>query len=243
MNNWLKINQSLIRSKLLQLLFKQHCLMCVASTNNGYSLCKACLDSLPLTPNPACQQCGLGSQGTICGNCLKHPPYYDATTALFSYTFPTDAILQHYKYSNAIYLSKTFGHLLADEVLDDDIDMIIPMPLHPARLKERGFNQSLEIAKIIAEQLNLPLDSKSCRKIKNTPPQASLPLKERIKSIKGAFEMNPESSYNQINGKHIAIIDDVMTTGASLNELAKTIKKSGAAKVSCYVLARTEHLI
>lgn len=235
MNNWLKINHPLNIGSLSKRIFKQDCLMCAAPANNTLSLCQVCIDSLPPAPSPSCQQCGLATQGEVCGNCLKHPPHYDETTALFSYAFPADAILQHYKYNNALYLSQTFGYLLAEEMMHFDIDAIIPMPLHPTRLQERGFNQSLEIAKVIAKQLNLVIDAASCSKTKNTPPQASLPLKERLKNMKGAFNCKQSMA-----GKHIALIDDVMTTGASLNELAKTIKQAGAAKVSCYVLARTE---
>jgi len=234
MNNWLKINQTLNFGSLSKRIFKQNCLMCAAPANNTLTLRQICIDSLPRAPSPSCQQCGLATQGELCGGCLNNPPHYDATTALFSYAYPADAILQHYKYNNALYLSQTFGHLLAEEIVPFNIDVIIPMPLHPSRLQERGFNQSLEVAKVIAKQLNLVIDATSCSKTKNTPPQASLPLKERLKNMKGAFSCQPLMA-----GKHVALIDDVMTTGASLNALAKTIKQAGAAKVSCYVLART----
>lgn len=234
MNNWLKINQTLNVDSLCKQIFKQNCLMCAVATNNALSLCQICIDSLPLAPNPSCQQCGLAIQGEICGSCLKHPPHYEKTTALFAYTYPTNAILQHYKYNNAIYLSQTFGSLLAEEMLHSEIDTIIPMPLHPSRLQERGFNQSLEMAKVIAKQTAIPLDATSCRKTKNTPPQASLPLKERLKNMKGVF-----SCEQSFTGQHVALVDDVMTTGTSLNELAKTVKRAGAIKISCYVLART----
>ena len=112
--------------------------------------------------------------------------------------------------------------------------LIIPMPLHPQRLKERGFNQSLEIAKVLAKTLKLPLDYKSCERIKFSPPQASLPLKERIKNMKNAF-----ICHSNLTGQHVLLLDDVMTTGASLNELAKTCKKAGALSISCIVVART----
>jgi ComF family protein len=235
MNNWLKNNHLLKIARVPLLLFKHNCILCASSTDQEHSLCLNCLDNLPRVPKPCCPKCGLKSLGETCGNCLKNNPHYDATHALFSYAYPVDAILQHYKYKNALYLSQTFGQLLSESVVDFDIDTVIPMPLHPIRLKERGFNQSLEVAKIIAKQFNLELDISSCRRIKNTPPQASLALKDRTKNMKDAFDCTAN-----FNGKHITIIDDVMTTGASLNELAKTLKRAGAAKVSCYVLARTE---
>jgi ComF family protein len=234
MNNWLKINQKLNVSNLISLLFKQNCILCASATDLAHSLCHDCVESLPYAPKLSCPQCGLESQGEICGSCLKNEPHYDFTHALFSYAYPIDAILQHYKYNNALYLSHTFGHLLAEKIINFDSDIMMAMPLHPTRIKTRGFNQSLEVAKIIAKQFNIQLDTTSCQRIKNTPPQASLALKERAQNMKGAFACNAN-----FKGKHIALVDDVMTTGASLNELAKTLKLAGAAKVSCYILART----
>ena len=237
-NNWLKINQKLNLSRFLRFSFKQNCLMCAAPTSE-LSFCGHCINSLNPAPNPSCPQCGLSTQGEHCGQCLKSTPAYDTTEALFSYTFPTSAILQHYKYNNALFLSQTFGALFSEQLAPNnqykEIDLIIAMPLHADRIKERGFNQSLEIAKTMAKQLSIPLDKTSCMRIKNTAPQASLPLKARLKNMRGAFQINMR---NNIKGKRIAIVDDVMTTGASLNELAKTLKKAGATHVECWVVAR-----
>ena len=108
------------------------------------------------------------------------------------------------------------------------------MPMHPTRIKQRGFNQALEIAKVLTKNCKDKLDYKSVERQTLTPPQASLPLKERVKNIKGAFKVETD-----LSGKRIAIVDDVMTTGASLNELAKTLKKAGASHVECWVIART----
>jgi ComF family protein len=118
--------------------------------------------------------------------------------------------------------------------LANKIDLIMPMPMHQQRLQERGFNQALEIARVIANNTGISLDYSSCQRTKLTPPQASLPLKERIKNIRGVF-----SCTQNLQGLHIALVDDVMTTGASLNELAKTLKQAGAAHVECWVIART----
>jgi ComF family protein len=234
MNNWLKYNQLSNFANVFTYLFKQNCTLCSASTDNKLSLCSACINDLPLSPNPCCPQCGLSTQGDICGQCLKQPPHFDVTHALFKYGYPVDAILQHYKYNNALYLSQTLATLLCATIQDKDIDVMIAMPLHPNRIKGRGFNQSLELAKIIAKQRLIALDSTSCKRIKDTPPQASLAFKHRLNNMKGAFTCNQSFA-----GKHVALIDDVMTTGSSLNELAKILKKAGARKISCYVLART----
>jgi ComF family protein len=116
----------------------------------------------------------------------------------------------------------------------NEIDLMIPMPMHSTRLKERGFNQALELARIISKSMQIKLDYTTYKRVKLTPPQASLPLKERIKNIYNVF-----SCQQNLLGLNIAIVDDVMTTGASLNELAKTLKKAGAAHVECWVIART----
>jgi ComF family protein len=233
-NNWLKNNQLLNFSTFTSLLFKQNCLLCAASQANNDGLCEACLKNLPYSPTTSCPQCGLCSNGLVCGSCLNSTPDFDATHAVFIYAFPIDAMMQGYKYGNMLHLSQTFGQLLAQKTNLVSVDLIIPMPMHPARLNERGFNQALEIAKVITKTHKEKLDFVSAIRHKLTPPQASLPFKERVKNIKGAFQMNTD-----LAGKRVAIIDDVMTTGASLNELAKTLKKAGASHVECWVIART----
>lgn len=146
--------------------------------------------------------------------------------------------MQHYKYKGVLQLADTFAHLLHQQRLPNEleqtIDLIIPMPMHSTRLKERGFNQALELARIISKNTLIKCDYTICQRTKFTPPQASLPLKDRIKNIRGAF-----SCTQNVQGLRIAIVDDVMTTGASLNELAKTLKEAGAMHIECWVVART----
>jgi ComF family protein len=202
-------------------------------------LCEACLDHLPWHSDLQCPQCALLSNGLTCGSCLNAPPHFDATQTLFTYDFPVDSLLQHYKYKDMLHLANTFATLLdekkpANHNSSRKIDLIIPMPMHHARLKERGFNQALEIARIMAKNAEIKLDYTSCLRTKLTQPQASLPLKERVKNIRGVF-----SCTENLQGLNIALVDDVMTTGASLNELAKTLKQAGAAHVECWVIART----
>lgn len=218
---------------------KQSCLLCASHEGGKLGLCEPCLQDLPWHTAPQCPQCGLISDGSICGHCLNMLPSFDATTALLTYDYPADGLLQHYKYKETLHLANTFATLFVDKKLSNNaanskVDTIIPMPMHPARLKERGFNQALEIARLISNHMQIRLDYQSCQRTKYTPPQASLPLKERIKNIKGAF-----SCQQRLHGLNIAIVDDVMTTGASLNELAKTLKQAGAAHVECWVIART----
>jgi ComF family protein len=266
-NKWLK-NSQLSKNgfnfgHFSQAVFGHNCVICGAKSNtknntesslndirekndalggNIHEACRACLGSLPWHTKQSCPQCGLNSNGNVCGSCLNSPPDFDVTRAVFLYQFPIDAMMVRYKYGNSLNLGDTFGEFLAEKVNVQDclknIDLIIPMPMHPQRLKERGFNQALEIAKVLNKVLckksKEKLDYKSAIRQTLTPPQASLPLKERVKNIKGAFKVNAD-----LAGKRIVIVDDVMTTGASLNELAKTLKKAGAGHVECWVIART----
>ena len=229
----LKFKQ-ILTSGLLNTLFKQRCILCAAIDGGELGVCHDCYQDLPWHTTPQCPQCGLSSNGLVCGSCLNFPPDFDATISLFTYDFPLDAMMQAYKYGTMLSLGHLFGKVLSKKAQLTEIDLIIPMPMHPTRLKERGFNQSLEIAKVIAKHHPEKLNSATVQRQKYTPPQASLPLKERVKNIKGVFAANAD-----LTGKRIAIVDDVMTTGASLNELAKTLKKAGAAHVECWVVART----
>ncbi len=149
-----------------------------------------------------------------------------------------DSLLQHYKYKETLHLANTFASLVIDKkpsfTTNNKIDLIIPMPMHATRLKERGFNQALEVARLISKSMQIKLDYTSCQRTKYTPPQASLPLKQRIKNIRGVFKCQ-----QNLQDLNIAVVDDVMTTGASLNELAKTLKQAGATHVECWVIART----
>jgi len=147
-------------------------------------------------------------------------------------------MLQRYKYNHLLNMAETFGTLLGESVTSTASailpDIIIPMPLHPTRLQERGFNQAVELARVIGKNLKLEVNSHACARIKFSPPQVSLPLKERVKNMRGAFDCKI-----RLDGLRIALIDDVMTTGASLNALAATVKKAGASHVECWLVART----
>lgn len=225
---WLKFKH-LLKSRL----FPQPCLLCGASNGEDVGLCSACLNDLPFH-DAYCPQCGLHSLNhQLCGACIASPPDFDATHAVFRYEYPISQLLQQYKYHQQLALAETFAALMLNHIQQPP-DLIIPMPLHPQRLQERGFNQSLEIAKIIGRQHQRLVDYQACQRVKFSPPQASLPLKQRVKNMKGAFACSQD-----LSGLRIALVDDVMTTGASLNALAKAVKTKGAAHVECWVIART----
>ncbi|SDI19542.1 ComF family protein [Propionivibrio dicarboxylicus] len=210
----------------------QDCLLCEASTPT--LLCADCIDDLPQLPKQSCPVCALPTPtGEICGRCLREPPSFDSTRAAFRYDFPIDKLVQSFKYGHRLALGPYFGAQLAARTKDSCADMIVPLPLHPNRLATRGFNQAVELARPIASTLAKPLASNICRRIRDTTAQADLAWSARKNNIRNAFHCNEE-----LSGKHILLVDDVMTTGASLNECARVLKLHGAATVDVVVLAR-----
>ncbi|MCB5188494.1 ComF family protein [Methylobacillus caricis] len=226
----------MIAAKIRDLLFPQSCLLCSNRQAGPIGICHSCLDDMPWHIDNVCPQCALPSVSNhLCGRCLQKPPAFDATLSLFQYQYPVSAMLQQYKYGQMLTLAQTWGEILAMRIGERVLpDRIIPMPLHKKRLQERGFNQSMEIARTLSRHLNVPLDISSCMRTRFTPPQASLPYKERIRNMHDAF-----SCEQNLQGLRIALLDDVMTTGASLNALAKTVKSAGASHVECWIIART----
>ena len=214
-------------------LLTQDCLLCAAVSERDI-LCRACAADLPRLPPERCPLCALPTpHGAICGRCLAHPPHYDATQSAFAYDFPLDRLVQSFKYGHRLALAGFLGRQLADLAAEMNVDLIIPMPLHAKRLRERGFNQALELARPVARATGLPIDATGCQRIRHTPAQAALPWRERVKNIRGAFHCSTDFS-----GKRLLLVDDVMTTGASIDECARTLKLHGAARVSALVVAR-----
>jgi len=209
------------------------CLLCGADSGK-HLLCPACADDLPLLPAALCPQCSLPTTyGERCGACLHEPPHFDATTALFRYDFPVDRIVHALKYGHQLAVAEWLGDTLAARLAGQTFELIVPLPLHPQRLAERGFNQAVEIAEHLEKCLKTPVDRYSLQRTRATPAQAELPLKERHKNVRGAFECRSDFS-----GKHILLLDDVMTSGATANECTRVLKLHGAASVTVAVAAR-----
>ncbi len=224
-----------IRSGLERLLPAQPCLLC-ATMNHDSLCCAACDAELPRLTVAHCPICALPTHaGEVCGQCLKQPPHFDHTVAAFSYRFPVNQLIKALKFHERLILVNFLADELAPHIAAR-ADCIIAMPLHPSRLRERGFNQSQLLAARIAKRLNIPLLTDVCQRVRDTPPQSSLPWKERDKNMRHAFAVSPGAP---VRGKHIAIVDDVMTTGASMGELARALKQAGANEVSAWVVART----
>lgn len=221
--------------KFVQSQIPHACLLCGA-TVRGEPLCPGCRHDLPKLDDDRCPQCALPSPGgAFCGACLRHPPAFDHTEAAHAYAFPLDALVRHCKYQGALELTDLFARELAQRVAGRDrADVIIPMPLHPRRLGERGFNQAAEIARRLSRRLLIPWRADACRRMRDTSPQAGLDLKARRRNLRGAFQCD-----GNLAGQRVALVDDVMTSGTSLDELAKVAKKAGAASVTAWVVART----
>ncbi len=211
----------------------QHCLLCTAPALTRL-LCAECYAQLPWLPTLHCPQCAIPtSSGNLCGGCLSHPPRFDAVTAAFIYAWPLAPLIHHYKYAGNLALARLLGEALAVPA-NRAVDCIIPMPLSPARLRERGFNQAQEIARVVSRATGIKLAAEACRRVRDSAPQATLPWKERAKNIRGAFVCDAD-----LSGLRVAVIDDVLTTGATLNELARNLRKAGAIEIQGWVVART----
>jgi ComF family protein len=212
--------------------FAQDCRLCGAQSG-AELLCAGCAADLPLLP-AHCPRCALPSPGgAVCGRCLDRPPRFDRTLALWRYDFPCDTLVQALKYGARIALAGFFARSLSDRGLPP-VDLIVPMPLHPRRLAERGFNQALEIARELGRLGGVTVAARGVRRVRDTLPQTGLPYDRRAKNVRGAFDCDLD-----LSDRSVAVVDDVMTTGATLDELARVLKRAGAAGVENWIVART----
>lgn len=217
-------------------LLPQSCQLCGGDAG-AYALCAPCAAQLPRWPALACPCCALPTvRGTHCGRCLKARPAFDHSLAVFDYAFPLDRLVQALKYGKQLSLAPFLGGELAaaGAHFGARIDCILPMPLHPRRLAERGFNQAVELARPLARRTAVPLELAAVTKRRDLAAQASLARAQRLRAPRAAFACE-----RALDGLRILVIDDVMTTGATLDALARCLKAAGAAWVGNLVLART----
>jgi len=192
--------------------------------------------ALPELAGARCPVCALPTLASrTCGRCLQRRPAYDHVACALRYAFPADALVMGLKYRNSLAFARPLAARLAS-ALDHEArpDVIVPMPLTPARLAERGFNQAAELARLVASEFGLRLSPALVRRSRDGFAQASLPWKERARNVRGAFRCDED-----VAGKRVAVVDDVMTTGATLNEVATVLKRSGATEVIGWIGART----
>lgn len=212
----------------------QPCALCGRRSLVG-AVCAPCLEGLPRLPAARCPVCAQPTPlGEVCGACLKRPPAFDRTVAAFRYAAPVDGLVQRFKYGGELALAQFFADQLLAALPGRDLpERLLPLPLHASRTRERGFNQAVEIGKVLSRRLGLPLDGLACARIRPTPPQAGLSLKARRRNIRGAFACGAD-----LTGRHVALLDDVMTSGASLDALASAVRRAGARQVEVWVVAR-----
>ena len=219
--------------RVLSPLLPASCLLC-GSDSGRAPVCPACVADLPSLPEQRCPQCAEATtHGERCGHCLAHGRAFDAAQVLYRYDFPLDRLVHALKYGHQLSLAAWFGARLAASEELPPCDRVVPLPLHPKRLQQRGFNQSTEIARVLCRQRRLALDIGSLRRCRETRPQADLPLKDRPGNMRGAF-----ACANDLSGQRILLVDDVMTSCATLHEAARVLKLHGASEVIVAVVAR-----
>jgi ComF family protein len=221
----------------LDLLLPRSCLLCGGTAKEA--LCVGCSVDLPLPEGAACPRCAapLAAPAPACADCLRHPPAFDATQAALRYTYPVDRLIQQLKFGGR----HAFRRLAAADFLAARLlagphpagDVIVPVPLSRQRLAGRGFNQALEIARPLARALHLPLDAASLVRVRETPAQSRLPWRARRANVRRVFECRADFS-----GKGVIVVDDVMTSGATLDAVARVLKDHGAARVTNWIAAR-----
>lgn len=229
-----------IINNLAEWLYPSTCLFCANTCEPTQDLCFACKQELPWIKT-ACRQCGLplDHEAPYCGECLISPPPFQYTIAAFHYAEPIAKIILNLKFSNKLAYAKWLAQLLLEKIQNSYLteklpDIIIPVPLHLKRLQERGYNQALEIAKTLAKKLSLPMNRTLCQRIRATAMQSELPAEKRRANVKNAFELNKPLAY-----EHIALVDDVMTTGQTVREISQLLLKHGAKRVDVWCVART----
>lgn len=221
------------------------CACALCGAEGGGVLCDGC-DSRYFRSRRRCSGCALplpddGSEVACCGACLRRRPDFDAALAAVDYAPPLEQLVLGLKFGHRLALAPLLAYKLGQACLaapDALPALLIPVPLGPQRLAQRGFNQAAEIARPLARLLQLPLELRLLRRRRDTAPQALLHPDARRKNVRRAFSVDP-ARMRCLRGAHVGVVDDVMTTGETLNEAAQALKRYGAARVTALVFART----
>lgn len=229
--------------KLGRLLYPDVCLCCNDRGENGLDLCHRCRERLPWTAY-SCKRCArplADDDAETCGSCDNQDIYFDRTFAPFLFDqFIREAIYE-FKFNGKLNYGMLLARLLARYVRQRQLeapDMLVPVPLYHKRLRKRGFNQALKVARVLGKSIHCPVSFKDVRRIRETQEQMELPAAQRYANVRNAFALR--TSRSPFNGKRVAVIDDVMTTGNTVNEMAKCLRRAGAKEIHVWVIARTK---
>lgn len=207
------------------------------SSRSLHALCESCVQHLPTLTFP-CERCAspmTASTPSTCGACLANPPHTDSVRIAYPFVDPLRQLIHRFKYQQTLYLTALFSTLIQQTVVQTSPrpQVLIPVPIHPKRLAKRGFNQSILLANTLGRALQISVNRRCCQKIRETPAQILLPLNERKQNLLHSFQLTP------IPQTHIALIDDVYTSGATVQTLAKQFKQNGVERVDVWCIART----
>jgi ComF family protein len=198
-------------------------------------VCGDCAASLPLL-RARCVRCALplGAPG-VCGQCLRGRAHFDGAFAAFEYRCPVDRLVQRFKYAGDLAIGRWLSCELARRLdAQERPHLLVPMPLTPARLRERGFNQAAQIARVVSKSLRVPAALGMVERVREAPSQSGLGRKARRANLRGAFRCRAS-----LRGRHVALVDDVITTGASADAVCAVLKRAGASRVDVWAIART----
>lgn len=226
-------------SRFIDAILPARCLVCRQPAQDRLALCATCHNKLPYN-DTACGSCAqpLSSTGMVCGHCQQYPPHYDQAIAALRYKDEARQLILELKFQEKLRNARLLAKLFHDRLPGHQLpEVMVPVPLHPRRLRERGYNQSLELARELHKLTGIPVDSLCSQRSRYTERQADLPLKDKKGNVRNAFEIT-----GKLFGKHVAIVDDVMTSGHTVDELARVLKKSGIDKVDIWVMARAGYV-
>jgi ComF family protein len=213
-------------------LMPQDCLLCLGA-GGARLVCPACEAALPAIEH-SCTRCALPlPMRGICGECLSRPFAFDDASACFVYAYPLDRLVHRFKYAGDLGIGRWLALRLADRVAGMRPDVVVAPPLTRARLRQRGFNQALEVAKVVARRVRAKCEISTLARTRETSPQPGLDRRERQANLREAFR-----GARDFDGLHVAIVDDVMTTGATMDAIAAVLRRRGATRVSAWCIAR-----
>lgn len=223
-----------------RVLYPPVCLLCRASCETGVDLCGACLEDLPV-PGPACPCCGqpgAGAHSGLCGACIASPPPFKRTLSPLLYREPVNHFVHALKFHERLVYGRLLADLMARHIRTCDAPwprLLVPVPLHPRRLRSRGFNQVAVIAGHLGRQLRIPVLPHAVRRVRWVPQQAGLPARKRRQNVRNSFAVTrvPE-------GCRVAVVDDVMTTGSTVREMARVLRAAGVEEIEVWCAARAE---